>query len=317
MSNIIPIFFSVDDNYAPFLSVALNSAIQNSSPKNYYKAIILHQDLNEKNKLKLSSLAKDHFEIEFATMKDGLETITDSISNRLRCDYFTLTIYFRLFIPRMFPQYDKGVYLDSDVVVLGDLKELFDTPLGSNLFAACPDRSVADVPELVNYMENAVGVAKDKYINSGVLLMNLAALREVNFDKFFLELLNTYHIDSIAPDQDYINAICCDRLLHLSDEWDTMPNPKRSTSQNAKLIHYNLFSKPWCYDNIQYEDFFWEYAETCGYIDEIRTYKANYSAAQKQADSNCLTLLIERGNTLPAQDVTFKKLYESGVKIRL
>ncbi len=317
MSNIIPIFFSIDDAYAPFLSVALNSAIQNSSRDNQYKAIILHQNLSEKNKAKLAALAKDHFQIEFVAMQDGLESITDSISNRLRCDYFTLTIYFRLFIPAMFPQYDKAIYLDSDVVVLGDLRELFDTPLGSNLVAACPDRSVADVPELVNYMENAVGVAKDKYINSGVLLMNLAELRRVNFDKFFLELLNTYHFDSIAPDQDYINAICCDRLLHLSDEWDIMPNPNTAPSQAAKLVHYNLFSKPWCYDGIQYEELFWKHAETCGYLDDIRRYKANYSDEQKQADSDCLELLINRGNTIPSQDITFKKLYESGVKIRL
>ena len=60
---------------------------------------------------------------------------------------------------------------------------------------------------VARYMEEAVGVSRYEYINSGVLLMNLNKLREKEFDKHFLNLLNTYHFDCIAPDQDYINAI--------------------------------------------------------------------------------------------------------------
>ena len=44
--NEIPVFFTVDDSYAPFLSVALASAIDNSSKDNKYKAIILYMELN-------------------------------------------------------------------------------------------------------------------------------------------------------------------------------------------------------------------------------------------------------------------------------
>lgn len=43
--------------------------------------------------------------------------ITDRIENRLRSDYFTMTIYFRIFIPDMYPEYDKAIYIDSDIVV--------------------------------------------------------------------------------------------------------------------------------------------------------------------------------------------------------
>ena len=44
--------------------------------------------------------------------------ITDRIENRLRSDYFTMTIYFRIFIPDMYPEYDKAIYIDSDIVVM-------------------------------------------------------------------------------------------------------------------------------------------------------------------------------------------------------
>lgn len=313
----IPVFFSIDDNYAPFLAVALNSAVKNCSSENLYKAIILYRDLTEENKKKLSSFSRKNFSVEFAEMKSGLDSITDMMSNRLRCDYFTLTIYFRLFIPTMFPQYDKGIYIDSDVVVSGDLAELFNTDIGDSLIGGCTDKSVAEVPELVRYMEEAVGVKKEEYINSGVLLMNLKELRRVRFDEHFLRLLNTYHFDCIAPDQDYLNAVCNGKIRYLDPIWDAMPNENTPPLANAKIIHYNLFAKPWCYDNIQYEDVFWSYAEDSGYLDEIREFKKNYGDTRKKSDSECLALLIERGNRIPDDDVTFKKVSEKGEKIRI
>lgn len=164
----IPIFFTIDNSYAPFLAAALNSAVRNCSPERQYKAIILHQELTEENKEKLHKIAVENFKVEFIEMKDGFESITDRMSNRLRCDYFTLTIYFRLFIATMFPQYDKCIYIDSDVVVLGDLAELFDTDIGDNYIGACADESVVDVPELAKYMEDAVGVNRHEYISTRV-----------------------------------------------------------------------------------------------------------------------------------------------------
>ncbi len=317
MNNIIPIFFSIDDNYAPYLATALNSAIKNASKNREYKAIILIQELSEENKQKISALETENFKIMFVPMSNELEEITDRMSNRLRCDYFTLTIYFRLFIPLMFPEYNKGIYIDSDVVLTGDLAELYDIDIGNNYIGACQDASVVDVPELASYMEDAVGVDRYKYINSGVLLMNLKLLREKQIEKQFLNLLNTYHFDCIAPDQDYLNAICAENIYYLPDVWDIMPNDRLPIRDDIKLIHYNLFSKPWCYDNIQYGSIFWKYAADSGYIDEIKLYKENYSDEKKQSDQSCLKLLIERGLAITKNDVTFKKIFESGVKIRL
>lgn len=313
----IPIFFSIDNSYAPYLAVALNSAIKNSSPDRSYRAIILHQELSEENQTRLSMLEKSNFTIEFFEMKQGLEAITDRSSNYLRCDYFTLTIYFRLFIATMFPELDKAIYIDSDVVVLGDLAELYDIHLGKNLIGACQDKSVANVPPLVKYMEKCVGVKKEEYINSGVLLMNLKALRENKFDEHFLNLLNTYHFESIAPDQDYINAICNGKIHYLGEAWDTMPNEKSPELIGAKIIHYNLFSKPWCYNNIQYGDYFWEYAKDSGYYVEALENLKNYSQEQKENDSRCLSILVANGEKFCNNDITFKKMHENGVKIRL
>lgn len=313
----IPVFFSIDDGYAPFLAAALKSAIANSSDTRSYRAIILHDGLSCENIRRLGNMATSNFSVEFKEMKSGLESITDKMSNRLRCDYFTLTIYYRLFIPEMFPEYDKGIYIDSDVVLNGDLAELYDIDIGDSYIAACSDFSVQEVPQLVSYIENAVGVPKTEYINSGILLMNMKKLREARIDYHFLRLLNKYHFDCIAPDQDYINAMCNGKIYYLGEEWDAMPNDRKSPLENPKLIHYNLFSKPWCYDNIQYGELFWKYVKDTEYYGDAIAYKAAYSDEKKKSDKSCMGLLVSRGEEIASKDITFKKLFESGEKIRL
>lgn len=317
MNREIPIFFTIDDSYAPFLAVALASAVTHSDPARQYRAIILHQGLSSENSRKLKALEKPWFSIELTPMQKNFEALDDRMSNRLRCDYFTLTIYFRLFIPAMFPQYDKGIYIDSDVVLQTDIARLFDTDLGENLIGACSDLSIADIPELVAYTQQAVGMKPGEYINSGVLLMNLRALRQGHFEEHFLHLLSTYHFDSIAPDQDYLNAICNGRILYLDNRWDAMPNDKQPELPDPMLIHYNLFSKPWCYDGIQYEGAFWKFAEQSGFLTDLVAYKAAYSDSQKMQDQQCMKNLVKRGAEICTHPVTFRILAEKGEKIRL
>lgn len=317
MNNKVQIFFTADESYAPFLATAINSLIKNTSPDREYAITVLHEEISSESMAKILALATKNTEISFVPMTTGFEAITDKMSNRLRCDYFTLTIYFRLFIPDMFPDIDKCVYIDSDVVLNSDIAELYDIELGDNLFGACADKSVSDVPELAAYMEKAIGVDRYSYVNSGVLLMNAKKLREDGFKDHFLNLLKTEAFDCIAPDQDYINAIAKNRILHLPDAWDTMPNDNAPEAASPKLIHYNLFSKPWCYDGIQYAKQFWTHAEDSGFIDEIKTYKAEYDDEKKASDASCLELLVRRGYEISESAHTFKSAEENGVKIAL
>lgn len=315
--NLIPIFFTIDDAYAPLLGVALKSIIINASKKRNYKVIIIQENVSDTNQRKLLSLANENFDIEIISMGKSLENITDRSENRLRCDYFTMTIFFRLFIPEMFPEYDKCLYLDSDIVVPGDISELYDTDVQNYLIAACPDYSSSDVPPLINWMENAVGVDRHKYVNSGILVMNLKKLREVKLEEHFMHLLNTYHFDCIAPDQDYLNAMCKGQIFFLDESWDVMPNPRRKEHPAPKLIHYNLFEKPWCYDNIQYADYFWKYAEMSDFYAQVKEIKDNYSEEQKLRDEQSFNLLIQKAKTVPDTGVTFVKMGKENVKIKL
>lgn len=313
----IPVFFTIDDNYAPYAAVALNSAVKNSSDDRCYRAIILHQGLNGENAQKLLSLATDNFKVELLHIKNRFEEIEDRKGNRLRYDYFTLTIYFRLFIAAMFPQYKKGIYIDSDVVLTEDIANLYDVAIGENYIGACHDMSITDITPFEEYTETAVGVKREEYINSGVLLMNLEKLREIRFDEHFLSLLSAYHFDSVAPDQDYINAICNGNIYYLDPKWDVMPNDAKPLHESPALIHYNLFSKPWCYEGIQYEDEFWKYAVDSGYYEQLKAQKEAFKEDKVEEEQKVLAFMLKRATEIPLGDITFRKIKESGVKIAL
>lgn len=315
---VIPVFFTVDNSYVPYLDCAVRSMIQNASKDYSYRIIVLYENVPEENLNKLRKSVKEPFQIQFVEMKEKVEGLSDRVENRLRCDYFTMTIYFRLFIADMFPEFEKAVYIDSDVIVPGDISKMYHLELVGNLIGACPDHSVADIPELARYMEKTIGVDKHEYINSGVLLMNLKKMREVEFSKRFLYLLNQYHFDCIAPDQDYLNAMCKGNILFLDECWDAMPpeGARREPLENPELIHYNLFQKPWCYDDIPYAKYFWKYAKDSPFYSEILANKENYSEKQKKSDRECLDVLIRKAGVLDQGPVTFCKVQKNGEQIK-
>lgn len=316
----IPVFFTADNNYVPWLATAIHSLIKNASRDYGYRIYVLHDGISPENISRISRLAEPGFEIIFDTMRESFEGIdSEFIGNKLRADYFTLTIYFRIFIPSMFPQYDKGIYIDSDVVVPGDISELYNTALGSNLIAACPDYSIQEIEPLMDYVTQAVGVDRGiEYINSGVLLMDFKGLREARFGERFLELLNRYHFDSVAPDQDYINSMCKGRIHFLAEEWDAMPNNNKPALPSPKIIHFNLFEKPWMRDGIQYGKYFWHYAGGSGYLEDIRRFKDAYTEEQKAADLKCMQAIVERGIMIASGDgPKMKEVFESGREARL
>ncbi len=317
MRQTVPVFFAIDDNYAPFLSVALYSLIENASKDNKYKIHILYSELSETNRRKIGSLARDNFEIEFCYMKEIMQDLSVNIG--LREIYQTVTIYFRLFLPDMFPEYDKGIYIDSDIIVPGDISEFYNIDLEGNLIGAIADTSTCNIPPFRLYMEEAVGIKPaEKYVNSGVLLMDFKRLRDVKMGENFLRLYNKYHFATIAPDQDYINAMCHGQIKYLSDEWDAMPTLGKPVLEKPKLIHYNLTDKPWQYDKVQYENYFWDYAKKSEYYQEILEYKAAYTQEKKDIDTKETNEMLEASVKIAnSEDATFKKIFESGEKVRL
>ena len=279
---VIPIFFAVDDGYIPFLAVAIQSLVDNSSADKYYTIKILHTNIKEENKRKISKYEKENVNIEFVDLSYYIEKVKDKLYTR---DYYSKTTYFRLFIPELYPQYDKVLYLDSDITILTDIAELYNIDMQDNLVAAAPDDVIQTIKVFQEYAEKVVGVATYKnYFNAGVLLMNLDELRKFKFQEKFLYLLGSVKF-SVAQDQDYLNRLCKGRTKIIENTWDRMPIGGDTVNrEDLHLIHYNLAFKPWHFEDILYKEYFWEYAKKTEYFDEILKIKENYSEEEKFKD---------------------------------
>lgn len=313
--NTIPIFFSIDEAYAPYLSTALMSLFEHTSKEKQYDIIIVYHKLTRTSQDKLKRIANDYPQVNmiFIEMQKNLIGIFDRKETRLKADIFTPTIYYRIFLPEMFPQYDKGVYLDSDIIVLEDIAELFNTNLNNNLLAACLDMSTIDNPVFRQYFIDAVGIKTDQYFNAGVLLMNFKQFRRKKIWDYFLHLLNTYNFDTVAMDQDYLNIVCNGKVKYLDISWNTMPTSKHYSEAHPKLIHYNLFFKPWHYDDTRYSEFYWEYANNSIFLDSILKEKKQFTEmilnGNEMSDDVRMKLLISRCKEIIKEKNTFKKVF--------
>lgn len=198
MKKEINLFFSIDNNYCPFLSTALVSIMQNANKNFTYNVYILHNGVSPENQAVIKTQLQNA-NAHFVDISDKLESLASKLVTR---DYYTSSTYSRLFIPNMFPHLDKGLYLDSDIVVNGDISALYQVKLGSNLVGAIPDAAVQNTPEFKAYVEKALGINSEQYFNAGILLMNLKEMRKWNFEDKFIKLLGTYSF-RVAQDQDY------------------------------------------------------------------------------------------------------------------
>ena len=287
--NIIPICFAIDDAYTPFLAVALQSLIDNASKEYNYCIKVLHTNVKEEHMKQIKKYENEYVNIEFVDLNYYLEKVKDKLYTR---DYYTNTTYFRLFIPELYPEYDKVVYIDSDTVTLADIADLYNTDMGDNLIAGIPDGAVQAIPVFQEYVEKVVGVIDyNNYFNAGIIVMNLKALREYKFQEKFLYMLGKIKFE-VAQDQDYMNRLCKGRVKLLGFEWNRMPAMgKREGTIN--LVHYNLGCKPWYFDDVLYQEYFWKYAKKTEFYDEIRALKSKYTDADKEKDDANSSKLIE------------------------
>lgn len=283
ISKEIPIFFAVDDGYCPFLAVAIQSLIDNSSAENTYLIKILHTDISDENKKKIAKYERENVDIEFVDLNYYIQKVKDKLYTR---DYYSKTTYFRLFLPNLYPQYDKVLYLDSDIAILDDIAKLYNTDMGDNLVAAAPDDVIQFNEVFQVYVEKVVGVADyRRYFNAGILLMNLDEMRKFKFQEKFLYSLDRITF-AVAQDQDYLNRLCKGRVKLIDRIWNRMPiaDPKIKT-ENVKLVHYNLAFKPWHFEDILYKEFFWMYAQETEYFDTIQNIRDNYSEEDRFKDN--------------------------------
>ncbi len=283
---IIPIFYAADENYLPYLIVSLSSLKENANHEYQYEIYILSTGISKAAEEKLNKYAEDNFHIQWVNVSKKMQDVKNMLQLR---DYYTGATYYRIFIAELFPQYDKAIYLDSDTVVLGDISELYNVQISNNLVGAIPDGAVAAVLEFRIYTKEVLGIEAKKYFNAGVLIMNLSQFRRSGFYQKFCDLLRAYKF-KVAQDQDYLNVLCKGRVAFIGAEWNRMPIG--GTERYApNLIHYNLTLKPWHYDNILFQEYFWQYASKTEDYEKILNVLREYTKTRKLKDAESEKML--------------------------
>ena len=261
----IPIFFAVDDAYIPLLEVTIRSLVERKNEKDIYRIRVLYTNVNEENKKEIMKYSKDNVEIEFVNVQKEFEILQGKLLVR---DYYSNATYYRILIPNMYPQYDKVIYLDADIIILEDIAELYNTNMVNCLLAGVPEPWFEQYNEFQVYAERIIGVTNyKKYINVGVLLMNLKELRAMNFEDVFLHLLDVVRY-TFLQDEDYINKICKGRIKYLDSSWNVCGY--LSNESNPKIIHYTLF-KPWQKKNMKNNEYFWNTAKKTNFYEYFKS----------------------------------------------
>ena len=281
----IPIFFATDNNYVPFLAVALTSLLDNASKDYYYRIFVLTTSLKKEYIDELTLICKDAGEkiasIEFVDLREEMEKSSGNFHLR---DYYSKETYCRVFIPRVFSQYDKVIYLDCDIVVTGDISELYNIELGDNLVGAASEEVMVEYDVFGTYVEKALGVPRGEYFSAGVLLINAKKYREEEIESKFINLMNTFTF-RVTQDEDYLNVLCRGKTKMIDVGWNKSAFETPGFSdKNLKLIHYKINWKPWHYDNVHYEEYFWKYAQKTFLYGNILKIKASYSQDLHERD---------------------------------
>ena len=278
----VPVFFATDDNYAPFLAVTFKSILDNASKDFSYKFYVLTTNLSSNYEKRIKEFESEDVKIEFIFLKETIEKIKAKFHLR---DYYSIETYYRFFIANMFPQYDKVLYCDCDVIVLGDIAELYNHNIDNYLVGACPEEVMTEVKIFGDYVEQALDVDCEKYFNAGVMLMNLDGFRKENIEEKFFDMLQKYTF-RVTQDEDYLNVLCKGKvkLFHLGWNKTAFKNEKFN-DKDLKLIHYKIHWKPWHYDGVLYENHFWDYAKQTSFYEEILNKKLSYTDEEKRRDA--------------------------------
>lgn len=291
MKKIIPIFFATDDNYAPFLVVCLKSLLANCSKEYDYKFYVLTTNLAQKYQDDLKSVVGDSATIEFVSLKNELDKLQGMFHLR---DYYSKETYYRFFIPDLFPQYEKVLYLDCDTIILGDIAELYNTDISDYYVAAAPEEVMATIKVFGDYVEKALGVPVKEYFNAGILLINTKKFRKNQIAEKFVDLLKHFTF-RVTQDEDYLNVLCKghSKILDLGWNKTAYKNPDFD-DKNLKIIHYKINWKPWHYENTLYEEYFWDFAKQTQYYDMLMKMRDDYSDERKQADYDAYISLEQK-----------------------
>ena len=309
--NNIPIVFAVNDNYVKYVSVAITSIIRHKNKMDQYLIYIFHKDISTAHQEKLEQMSVENVRIECIDVNGKIDSSILYVDGRI-----TEETYYRILIPDILSQWDKVIYLDSDLICLSDIAPMLSIDMGTNEIAGVITVGNENRAE---YTIEHLGIPSENYINAGVLIFNNAVLRQKPFLQQCYQLLKekTY---LKWHDQDLLNALCFGRIYFLDPKWNTTVlrlvkergyNSEREVQKkdlNCCIIHYASV-KPWKSEMREVTLPFWECVFATTFTHDIISAYEEISDTKRHFKDMCT-----KGNT--SLDFIIKCLM-AGLKCRM
>ncbi len=268
----IHIVFATDNNYAQHCAVTIASILMNSDNSSYFNFYILDGGISLSNKKKIEYIKKYRmFSIQYFDMKKY-----DFSKFPLNRPWISVSTYYRLVLPQLLPKnIDKALYLDCDMVVERDIKELWNTDISEYSAAVVEDDCSKENIKRLNLS------SKNKYFNAGMILFNLKSIRKRDFTNDCIEYFRKNENKILLQDQDILNGVLNGKCKYVSQAWNTnFPIYQGSDSEQhyftreeeikecsrPGIIHYTTSdSKPWVNIHKNMASEYWKYFKYTGF----------------------------------------------------
>ena len=253
----IHIACNIDANFMQHCAVTLVSLFENNKSADICVHIVA-PSLSEENQQILRNLVASYGnDIRFYFPPEDLLSCfaIKKFGKRI-----SMATYYRCMFSAILPDdVEKVLYLDCDIVVLGDISEFWNTDL-SGCGAACIEDIGKDEDERY---ERPHYDRSYSYFNAGVLLINLDYWREHKVDKQCVEYFQTYPERILFNDQDLLNVVLHKDKVFVPLKWNMQDgfyrygmdkkvadwNGFREELLHPVILHYTN-KKPWNYDSM-------------------------------------------------------------------
>lgn len=190
-------------------AVSFCSMLENADKRYRYALYVLHDDITEKNQSRLIDLVKKYdATLEFINTKGRFK----DLYKKYKRSAFSKEMFYKLVAASTFPQYDKIIITDVDVVFLGDISEEY---INFDIYGGDKDYYVAGcLRHLEGYLEQCYRCAEDsikrylREIFAGYQIHNLKRIREDDVENKMV----AYAYENINkmgnPEQETINDCC-------------------------------------------------------------------------------------------------------------
>lgn len=285
--NNVALVLASSDFYTIYLSAMLESIVENASTENNYDITVLESGIKDDNKKALQLLEEGHenVSIRFYNVKEKMADIHLKATGHI-----SVETYYRLLIPEIFINYEKVLFLDSDMTVHADVAELFYMDVTGYMVAAAHDQCCAaflngNDKSFAKYCREALKLKNvNDYFQAGVMLLNLTRFRERYTQKEIFEIATSRQYRYV--DQDIMNVLCQGEIKHLDLEWDCFPDfgdyeyefmPYYLQKQyekarvNPKICHHTGPNKPWSelFADTMMTEHFWRRARKSPLYEQI------------------------------------------------